>query len=61
MTLSRLVDGKKKARTYLLTNKAHCNSKEQVRIEKIAAKLLTVGPNGRSFPETGAQVKVFCR
>ena len=43
------------------SSKKGCGSKDVKRIDLIAERLQTIGPNGRNVPENFSQLKTFCK
>lgn len=47
--------------TRYLLDKPKCTEKRMSQIELKAAKVVSLGPKGRSFPENERQLKRYCR
>ena len=43
-----------------MLKKPGCNQTEMIKVDKILARLLPFGPNGRPMPENNAHLKRFC-
>lgn len=46
---------------YIKSDNPNCDIKRQLRIDQVYSKLVSLGKNGRKFPENPKQLKKFCK
>lgn len=46
---------------YIKSDNPNCDIKRQLRIDQVYNKLVSLGKNGRKFPENPKQLKKFCK